>query len=36
MIDAAVERWGEAQEPTLDEIVALDTEVRTTLAAEAG
>jgi 1-deoxy-D-xylulose-5-phosphate reductoisomerase len=34
-IESAVERWGAADEPELDEIVALDAEVRTTLKAEA-
>ncbi|HEX6129170.1 MAG TPA: 1-deoxy-D-xylulose-5-phosphate reductoisomerase [Candidatus Limnocylindria bacterium] len=36
VIDAAVERWGSDIEPGLPEIVALDREVRTTLAAELG
>lgn len=34
VIDQAVERWGRDAEPELDEIGALDAEVRTTLAAE--
>jgi len=34
-IESAVERWGAADEPKLDEIVALDAEVRTTLKTEA-
>jgi len=34
-IDSAVQRWGTANEPELDDIVTLDAEVRSTLAAEA-
>jgi 1-deoxy-D-xylulose-5-phosphate reductoisomerase len=33
-IERAVERWGADSEPSLDEITAMDAEVRTTLAAE--
>ena len=33
-ITGAVDRWGAAAEPTLDEIVALDNEVRATLSTE--
>jgi 1-deoxy-D-xylulose-5-phosphate reductoisomerase len=35
-IDRAVERWGGADEPTLDEIRSLDAEVRSALAGELG
>ena len=35
-IGAAVERWGTDAEPTLDEIVRLDSEVRTALGTELG
>jgi 1-deoxy-D-xylulose-5-phosphate reductoisomerase len=35
-IDAAVGRWGSGSEPELDELTALDAEVRTTLSAELG
>jgi 1-deoxy-D-xylulose-5-phosphate reductoisomerase len=35
-ITDAVDRWGSDEEPRLDEIVALDAEVRTTLTAELG
>jgi hypothetical protein len=31
-----VERWGAADEPELDDVVALDAEVRGSLAAELG
>lgn len=34
LIDDAVDRWGEPREPQLDELVALDAEVRTTLRRE--
>ncbi len=33
-IERAVDRWGAPAEPTLDEIVALDADIRTTLAGE--
>ncbi|HET8571892.1 MAG TPA: 1-deoxy-D-xylulose-5-phosphate reductoisomerase [Candidatus Limnocylindria bacterium] len=36
LIDEAVERWGSDVEPTLEEIAALDAEVRTTLARQLG
>jgi 1-deoxy-D-xylulose-5-phosphate reductoisomerase len=36
LIDDAVERWGSDAEPTLEEIGALDTEVRTVLAGQLG
>ena len=36
LIDDAVERWGSDVEPTLEEIAALDAEVRTTLARQLG
>jgi 1-deoxy-D-xylulose-5-phosphate reductoisomerase len=36
VIDRAVERWGSEAEPALDDIVALDAEVRSGLAAELG
>jgi 1-deoxy-D-xylulose-5-phosphate reductoisomerase len=34
VIERAVTRWGDAAEPTLDEIVALDREIRTALTSE--
>jgi len=36
VIAGAVERWGDASEPALDEIVALDDEVRAALSVELG
>ena len=36
VIGDAVERWGAADEPELDDVVALDAEVRSSLAAELG
>lgn len=35
-IERAVDRWGASDEPSLDEIVGLDGEIRTALAAELG
>ena len=36
VIDDAVQRWGDATEPDLDGIVALDGEVRAALTTELG
>ena len=36
LIEEAVDRWGDAADPSLDEITALDEEVRTTLRRQVG